>query len=208
MNILEGDYKDEQNKLAAPGAWIWLLEITTTGYSAPLRFTNNNSSLTWPTGSESVYTAIPLTMEDIEANLEGKFPECRLQIGELVLNSTLRTRVRATNGLIGSIIRMLVVHSSHLALTEAAIDESAEVLSCEVSTDVVTFVLGIPSLLNRRFPRDKYVPGFCRHKFTGALCQYVAAIYTDCDHTLADCKLRNNTRNYGGSPGIVGGMYG
>ena len=32
--------------------------------------------------------------------------------------------------------------------------------------------------------------------------------YTDCDHTLEACKLRNNTQNYGGSPGIVGGVYG
>ncbi len=37
----------------------------------------------------------------------------------------------------------------------------------------MTFTVGIPSLLSRRFPRDRYVAGFCRHKFAGALCKYV-----------------------------------
>ena len=213
----------------------------------------------------------------------------------------------------------MVVHSAHLSLTTPAIDESAEILSCEVMAEAVVFTIGIPSLLSRRFPRDRYVPSFCRHKFEGALCQYtqpnhtrtsaqmrfvagedtgVAGVrynrivcgtgnlvqyvfkyapgtraldpyrwalakdtgftvsgsqfndgfflanhyhhvyqiyvrvfmevdgarpfvaespsglvtiqlgYDKCDHTLEACALRDNTQNYGGSPGIAGGMYG
>ena len=326
MNKLESAYITEQNTLAAKGAWIWLLEITTAGQTPEtLRYTNNNQDITWPSTGVNLYTAVPFTVDDTEMSLDGKFPEYRLQIGELCLTSDLRTRIQATSGLVGSVVRMRVVHSMHLALTDPAIDESAEVLSAEITLDAVTLVLGIPSLLSRRFPRDKYVPGFCRHKFGGALCQYLTprlpdgtlrtatsnrtiftldvgtvegypvnriymesgnlvervfifarpigtrqgsdklalskdtgfmisgsahndgffvaenyyavngttvyvqteAVggralvketvlttvtltlgYNDCNHTLDACKLRDNTQNYGGSPGISGGVYG
>ncbi len=67
----------------------------------------------------------------------------------------------------------MVVHSDHLDLDTPAIDETAEVLGCEVTAINIVLTLGITSALSRRFPKDKYVPGFCRHKFGGGLCQYV-----------------------------------
>ncbi len=314
MDELNSAYIAEQNTLAAGGAWIWLLEITTSGYGTPLRYTNNNSNITWPSAGGNTYTRMPFNMDDIEASLDGKFGEFKLHLGDLALSGDLRTRISATAGLVGSIVRLRVVHSNHLDLTEPAIDESAEVLSCERMLNAVILPLGIPSLLSRRFPRDRYVPGFCRHKFGGALCQYVQPShtivatpvtfvlgesvnsiyvpqsdidlvtglfsyalpegteqganlalskdtgftvsgsvsndgffladnyyavtpnyvyvkkesaggraftaetvltgvtltlgYSNCDHTLDACNKRDNTQNYGGSPGVSGGVYG
>jgi len=325
MKTLDNSYITEQHKLATSGAWIWLLEISVIGTSMVLRYTNNNSAAGYITWNGNDYTNMPFTMDDVSASLEGKFPEYKLRIEDLSLTGALRTQVRATAGLVGSIVRLRVVHSAHLELTTPAIDESAEVLSCEVDLSAVTLTLGIPSLLSRRFPRDRYLPGFCRHKFGGALCQYTqptspdGSLYTatsnhviftldvgtvegypvnkiwmengdivnkvfmfaeprgeqrasgkwalskdtgfvisgsvsndgffvaenyyavtpttvyvrtaakggrpfteetvlttvtltlgydNCDHTLAACKLRDNTQNYGGSPGITGGVYG
>ncbi len=335
MNELNSNYITEQNKLATSGAWIWLLEIETptTAYAGnPLRYTNDNHAISagvfgrvWPTAGGDTYTTMPFNMDDVEASLDGKFGEFKLYIGDLALSGDLRTRVSATAGLVGSIVRLRVVHSNHLDLTDPAIDESAEVLSCERMLNAVVLTLGIPSLLSRRFPRDRYVPGFCRHKFEGALCQYLTprlpdgtlhiatsnnvvftpnlgtvegypvnniymenanlvnkvfvfaqppgtlqtlgrlalskdtgfiisgSLYNDgfflaenyyavnattvyvktedgggraftaetvltgvtltlgysnCDHTLDACKKRDNTQNYGGSPGISGGIYG
>jgi len=318
MNILDSSYIDEQTKIAGSGAWIWLLEIATPGRTT-LRYANNNSDIGWPLGiSSNTYSKLSITMDDISVSTSGEFPIHKLQIGDVDLDGGLRERVKVTAGLVGSTVRLIVVHSSHLDLLTPAIDEIAEVLNCEVTAEAVVLTIGVPSLLSKRFPRDRYVPSFCRHKFGGALCRYVqpdysltstairfttsgdyniiqqvisgslvsdvfsgapgepapipppaprarwkldadtvfevsgsvsnngwfvadashlitqsyvrvfneadggrafvaeapgASViiqlgYSDCDHTLEACKLRNNSQNYGGSPGIAGGMYG
>ena len=206
MDTLNSAYVGEQGKISAAGAWIWLIAISKSGYST-MRYANNNEDVSWPETTD-IYSAISFAMDDVTASLQGKFPEYRLSIGEVELDSVLRIAVKASGGLVGGTVRLIVVHSDHLTLTTPAIDEYATILSCEVTADAVVFTLGIPNLLSRRFPRDRYVPGICRHKFAGALCGYAASKYTDCDHTLGACKLRNNTQNYGGSPGVAGGVYG
>lgn len=310
-------YITESNKIASPYAWIWLLEITTAGYGTPLRFTNNNDDVVWPTVGGNTYSKMPFTVDDIQVSTSGEFPEYKLVIGDVNLSGALRTRVGASGGLVGSVVRFMVAHSNHLDLTTSAIDEYADVLSCELTAQAVVFTIGIPNLLSRRFPRDRYVPGYCRHRFEGALCQYEqpdysvvsnnvvfsspayaeghpvdqitvsgvdlitsvfrytlplgevegtgwalskdtgftisGSLYNDgffladnwyavysthvyvkreaesgkvftpetvltgvtiqlgynaCDHTLNACKFRDNMQNYGGSPGIIGGIYG
>ena len=316
MDILGADYITEQNKIASSGAWIWLLEITTLGQTT-LRFANNSSDVVWPSVGGDTYTRSSLLMDDLNITTSGEFPTYKLQVGEVGLTGALRTQIKATAGLVGSIVRLRIVHSDHLDLTTPAIDEASEILSCELTASAVIFTVGIPSLLSKRLPRDRYVPGFCRHRFAGALCNYaqpsfsltsssisfvpgvdqstpderynaiwvpdgglLAAVfnnapgaaqgskraldddtvfsilgsasndgwfiannfhavadtyvrvfveddggrafvdedagaditiqlgYSDCDKTLEACQLRDNTQNYGGSPGIVGGVYG
>ena len=199
---MDEQYELEQNKIASSGAWVWLLEVATTGQST-LRYVNNNDDVVW---GGNTYTKLPFTLDDLVVETSGKFPEFKLQVGDVDTGSTLRTRVRTLGGLVGSTVRLLVVHSGHLSLTTAAIDETSEVLRTAVAEAGVTFTLGIPSLLNRRFPCDRYVPGFCRHKYKGALCGYVGALES-CEHTLDACQDHTNTPNYGGSPGVVGGVY-
>lgn len=320
--MMDANYVTEQNKIASSGAWIWLLEIITPGLSpTTLRYTNDNARSAVPNQlniewNGYTYWSMPFTLDDVSMSTSGEFPEYKLVINELSLTGDIRSRVASNAGLVGSTVRLMVVHSDHLDLPTPAIDELAEILNCEVTADAVVFMLGVPSLLSRRFPRDKYVPSFCRHKFGGALCQYVqpaysrttsnisfipgavgvtgiqyntiqissgrliedvfrhapgaydgtaynltkdtgftvnGSLYNDgfflansrhavnelyvrvfmeadgarafveepagalitiqlgynaCKHTLGACKLRNNTKNYGGSPGITGGMYG
>jgi len=166
-------YVTEANKVSASGVWLWLVEITVAGVLLPLRYTSNNEDVTWLTNP---YTALPFTLDDVSMGTSGAFPEYTLQVGEVDLDSNLYTLIKSTDGLVGSRVRFMVVHSEHLTETEAAVDEYTEILSCELSAQVVTFKLGMPSLLSRRFPRDRYAPGYCRHKFGGALCQYVRPV--------------------------------
>ncbi len=315
MDILNASYIAEQNKIASSGAWIWLLEIATAGQTT-LRYANNNSNIQWPSGDPETYYTMSFSMDDLTVSTSGEFPTYKLQLDYVTLNSDVREQIKAVGGLVGSTVRLMVVHSAHLNLTTPAIDELAEILSCELTAAAVVFTIGIPSLLSKRFPRDRYVPAFCRHKFAGALCQYeqpenfisnttisfipgvagnpgeryntvwvnsgglLAAVfnhapgaaqganraldndtgftiresqyndgfflansyhavgdkyvrvfveedgareffeeasgeeitlqlgYDRCDHTLEACALRDNTQDYGGSPGIAGGMYG
>lgn len=306
-------YVEEQNKIASSGAWIWLLEIRTSP-NTQYRFANNNVEIDWDSGT---YLPISFTMSDIIESTSGKFPEYQLRIGHVAIGSGLHQSISTSGGLVGQTVRLMVVHSAHLDLTTPAVDELAEILNCEVTAEAITFTIGTPSLLSRRFPRDRYVPGFCRHRFKGALCQYeqpasntltsnnisfilggggvpgtrfntvqvasgglitdvfansgelnangdfalfkdtgftvsgsvsndgvflannhhhveqtrvrvfveadkarpfvteaagnlitIQLGYDTCDKTLSACALRDNTQHYGGSPGIVGGMYG
>ena len=314
---MDSNYLEESNKIASPYAWLSLVEITTTGYATPLRYTNNNSDVSW---GGNTYTRMPFRMDDVNVSTSGEFPEFKLEIGDVDLAGDLRTRVAAAGGLVGSTVRFMVVHSDHLTLTTAAVDEYADILSCELTNKAVVFTIGTPNLLTRRLPRDRYVPGYCRHRFEGSLCQYVQPSahpittdnivfsiveyaaghpvrkiavndkdlsyaffnyaepggtynrntkrlalakntgftisgttlndgffladnwyavqehivyvfteadggrvfydetvltgvtltlgYDKCDHTLEACRFRDNSQNYGGSPGIAGGIYG
>lgn len=316
---MDSTYVEESTKIASPHAWIWLLEITSAEYpNNPLLLTSDNDLVTW--NERGPYVPMPFTVDDLHISTSGKFPEYRLQIEDVNLTGTLRDDIQSTGGLVGGTVRFLIVHSDHLGEATPAIDEYADILSCEITAQAVIFTIGIPNLLSRRFPRDRYVPGYCRHRFGGALCQYeqppysqyyagnttfsvpvvpnpthppanlitiggsgniVTAIfshakptgkvadgrlalakdtgftisgsdsndgffladrwyhvypnriyvysedeggqvfkaevstgvtitlgYSACDHTLEACKFRDNTQNYGGSPGIVGGIYG
>ena len=164
-------YTTEANKIAAGGAWISLLEIGTTGYGN-LRYTNNNEDVVWPDPDGPVYEAMPFTVDDVQVSTSGEFPEYKIYIYEVDTAGGLRQRVAATRGLVESEIRLRIVHSDHLELPSAAVDETAEVLACEVTTQAIVLTVGIPSLLSRRFPRDRYTPSFCRHRFGGAMCRY------------------------------------
>ena len=303
---MDTTYLEEKNVIASSGTWIWLIEITLSGQTSTRR-TNNNETVSW--GGYEWHPAA-FAIDDINESTSGEFPEYRVQIDDADLSGSLRTRIQNYDGLIGETIRFRIVHSAHLDLTTPAIDESVEVLSCEVTAQSVIFTVGLPNLLGYRFPRDRYVPGFCRHKFKGGLCKYVTnrpvytsdgisfglyatkfslkdnnngfvdflkhfitpiqgtsaymlttdihiivsgsslnngtllaisnpnlPVYQDriyveafveteaagepiqlstvetftfdtCDHTLEACTERNNSINYGGSPGIVGGVYG
>jgi len=316
---MDSEYLKESNKIASPYAWLSLVEITITGYATPLRYVNNNENIDWPTVG-TTYTRMPFRMDDVNVSTSGEFPEFKLEIGDVDLAGDLRTRVAAAGGLVGSTVRFMIVHSDHLTLTTAAVDEYADILSCELTNKAVVFTIGTPNLLTRRLPRDRYVPGYCRHRFMGSLCQYEQTLYSKlslfmdfvegaaapaphylytenfslinyifqyaeprgymsgtnistqtwilskdtgfvisgsdyndgffladsrygvkhnqvfvvrgasygrtfvnepnspnvtitlgydkCDHTLEACRLRDNSQNYGGSPGIAGGIYG
>ena len=203
--MMEQAYLDEKNVIASTGAWILLLEIVQSNYST-LRYTNNNEKVNW---NGNIYQPVPIFVEDISTSISGAFPNFRIQIDDIDMSTgdTLRNRIKETDGLIGGTLRLMVVHSAHLSLTIAAIDESAEIIECELNAGSVILTLGISSTLTKRFPTSRNVPGFCRHKFRDALCKYGGTDIT-CDHTLIGCGNKNNLLNYGGSPGIVGGVYG
>jgi len=196
---MNAEYQEEKNAIATSGAWIYLLEIDLAGYST-LRYANNNEDIPW---NDHDYLAIPFTIDDVSASIKGEFPELTLRIGDVDPHSDLREQVKETGGLIGGTLRLLVVHSAHLSLTTAAIDESAEIIGCDLDNKSVNFTLGVTNFLSKRFPQGRYVPGFCRHRFKDALCKYDGTD-TKCDHTLTQCIEKSNSQNYGGSPGMIG----
>jgi len=174
---LESQYDGEKGKLSTKHAWLWLVEISKTGYDT-VRYTSDNAEnqilgignyIIW---GGAAYYACPIHMDDVSASLEGKFPDFKISIGDVDIGGRLRPNLSSAGGYVGGTIRIMVVHSAHLSLTEAAVDETATITGCEVRADEVVFTAGITSKLDKRFPRDRYTPGFCRHKFGGAMCGY------------------------------------
>ena len=182
-------YVTEANKVSSAGAWVWLLEIISTGYST-LRYTNNNDNVVW---NGNTYTRMPFRFNDVKVSTDGVFPEYKLEIAEVSLTGAILSRVHDTDGLPRSLVRLMLVHSDHLAVTTPAVEEYAEILSVELTTGVIVLNVGIPSLLNRRFPRDRYVPSYCRHMFGGALCQYVQPSYSITSNSVQFVELEGYT---------------
>ena len=210
---MDSNYIAESNEIASPHAWLWLLEITTPDYVDPLRYVNNSENVDWPTVG-TTFTRMPFRMDDIHVSTSGAFPEFKLEIEDVDLAGALRTRVAAAGGLVGSTVRFMVVHSDHLAndlvpITTAAVDEYADILSCALTNKAVVFTIGTPNLLTRRFPRDRYVPGYCRHRFEGALCQYTKQVFptghSRAGETVSYTSVNNvkfETTDYGDDPPV------
>ncbi len=191
----------EKNKISASGAFINLVQINITGES-PLRFAQNQSDVVW---GGNTYSAFPIQLGDVNESLQGRIETTIIKISNI--NRTLEPFLQAHDGAAGALVTLTVVHSDHLGESVPVVEDTFDVIETSADEQWVTFTIGGVSPFKRRFPRDRYISTICRHFFKGALCLYDGA-FTTCDHSLPNCQERENTPQFGGSPGIAEGVYG
>ena len=206
MLVLSSLITLEKNKLSSMGAWLLLATITLPDLTV-LRFVRNNENVTY---QGNVYTAIDFALEAIEQDLKGKLPSVSLRIGNV--GRVLQSYIEAQNGIGDSIVLLQAVNSSLLAEDFSLLDLTFEIQKTSVDSKYVTFELGVPSPLNKRFPLYRYSGAICNwaSRFKEAECKYIGA-ETVCDGQLVTCQTRiagDNTLNYGGFPGLGTGGVG
>ena len=191
----------EKNKIAASGAFINLIQLDISGESA-LRFAQNNEDVVW---GGNTYSAFPIQIGNVNESLQGRVGTTIIKISNV--NRTLEPYLQAHDGAVGASITLTVVHSDHLTESDPVVEEEFDIIEAQSDEDWVTFTVGSVSPFQRRFPRDRYISSVCRHFFKGVLCLYDGAD-TTCDHSLPDCRSKENEVQYGGSPGVAEGLYG
>jgi len=189
----------EKNKLASPWAWLWLLDIDITGEST-LHFVNNIENVTY---RGTVYNKCNFNMDWYNKSEPGRLSNLTLSITNADLINYILPYVDDYDGLVGETITRTPVNSKYLSIDMSAKAEEFVVTGCSAGEKWIAFVLGAPSMLNRKFPPSRYFSGYCRHvgKFKGVECGYSGAEST-CNGSPGDCEDRNNLARFGGQMGL------
>uniref|UniRef100_A0A6H1ZFP7 Putative tail protein n=1 Tax=viral metagenome TaxID=1070528 RepID=A0A6H1ZFP7_9ZZZZ len=189
----------EKNRLDSAEPWILLLDIWLKGASQSIPITANNQNVTWPSSGGTEYVAFPFELDDIEE--EGKaYTEFEMRIGNV--NQVMEAYMEADpDGGVGSTVIMSIVHGAHLDLPDAEVTYTVKCLDAYADSIWAHFVLGSDVPWQRRFPRGRIDPNYCRYKrFGGPRCQYTG-VNTVCDRTLITCRSYSNSNRFGGFPG-------
>jgi len=206
----------EKNKISSTGSWLILLAIAVPGYPMPLRLVNNNEPIEWPASSNELYSPFPFLIDDVVEDGQGGLPTFSIRVSNVT--RALIPYLEATNGLNGATVTLRIVHSGHLSITKAELEETVSVIGCGVDLQWVTIRCGAENPQRMRSPRGRYLKDHCRYGpkyvpglgfvpgFKGPLCGYVGD-ETSCNRSFARCKELGNGSRFGGFPGIDGGMY-
>jgi phage-related protein len=84
---------------------------------------------------------------------------------------------------------------------DAEVEHVYELIQPKTDSMWATFVLGASNPFRKRFPQGRILKNHCRYIFKDAWCGYSGG-ETECDKTLARCRVLLNSTRYGGFPGV------
>jgi lambda family phage minor tail protein L len=192
----------EKNKLHSDSAWIILLDIVIPGIPEPVQICRNSENITW---NGSKYTAFPFELGDVTEDNKGSLPSIELKVSNVA--RSMQYYLEKGGGGVKSTVILRVVNSKHLDVTNPEVEELFMVTSMKVDAKWVTFKLGVGYPSGARRPLRRLLKNFCPFKYKGIECGCMSSL-TTCNHNLADCRVRGNSKRFGGEPGIPsGGFY-
>lgn len=189
----------EKNQIASANPWLVMLEATLPD-ATKLYLVHNTEDITF---NSQVYTAFPFQIEIPKIGSKGELPLWTLRVSNV--SRLLMGYFEQQKGLIKSEVIIRFVNAGYLSENYTDLETIMEVLSSKADADWLTFSLGMPSPLRRRFPIYRYIAGHCSWDFKGIECAYSGAV-TTCEKTLNYCKTINNSRRFGGKPGMASNM--
>lgn len=193
----------DMHKIASAQAWLFALEIRIKDAAGiivdTLRVVRNDEDVTIDGQS---YIAAPFEISN-ESNL-GELPKVSVTIQDQL--RVLQVLLNDHTGAVGSAVDLKVVTPINgTANAQSEMVETFSILSTSVSDSVVQIELGAENPLRIQIPRRIQVRSRCSFHYKSAACGYTGALPT-CDLTLNGdngCAAHNNTKNFGGFPGLV-----
>jgi phage-related protein len=191
----------EKNKLVATDPWLLLLEITLPDTSV-IRLVANTEDITF---SGHTWTAFAFKLGEQGQSDDGKVQNLTIQVANPA--RALTPYIEAQGGLVGSQVRLMVVHAANLAEDYTALTLNYTIIASQVDEQWATFTLGAENPLRKRFPLYSALPLNCAwvSHFKGAECGYAGGDST-CAGTLIACRAKNNSARFGGRPGATGAV--
>jgi phage-related protein len=199
MKNLPSELLVEKNKLASANPWLLFMDVVLPD-DTKFYLVNNTENVTFQ-GQE--YTAINFDMDPTQEMSKGEIPTLSLMVSNVT--RILQAYLEELNGALGASVTLRVVSTAHLASDYSELELNYDSIGAEANDLWVTFTLGVPNPLRRRFPLYRYIANHCNWTYQAAECAYVGTLAT-CKRTLADCRLHANSRRYGGSPGLNGAV--
>lgn len=188
----------EKNKLSTPNPWLMTLDVTFPDASV-IYLVRNTENITFQTRT---YLAFPFMPPEIKEDSKGQIQSVQLRMSNVT--RILQGYLESQDGAVGAKIILRVVNAAHLTENYAELEMEFEVMEAFSDAEWVTFTLGAPNPMRSNFPQYRYLAGHCNWKFKSYECAYAGA-ETACARTLDACKALNNSRRFGGFPGLTGG---
>ena len=192
-----------KNMLASNDAWLLLVDISIpTVPATTVRLVRNNEDITF---EGNVYTAFPFDFAPMKTQKTGEIPTVSFKVSNVT--RALQVEVEDYDGLVGQEVTLYIVNSALLSENYTELTWVFTILTCSVSSEWISFGVGAPNPLRRRFPLNRYLSDHCVWRLGGAECKY-AGVDSTCKRTLSDCQSRtggSNSFNFGGHVGLGSG---
>ncbi len=200
MKNLPANIIIEKNRIATPNAWLILLEIVFTD-NTKFYLVKNTENVVFQTHT---YVALDFEIDPTKDTSQGDIPSITLRISNIT--RVMQYYVEALNGAINSLVTMHIVNSAYLAEDYSELDMTFNIIHSSCDPMWITFTLGAPNPLRRRFPLYRYIADHCIWTYMSRECNYTGEL-TTCKRTLIDCQAHNNQQRYGGFKGLSGGYF-
>lgn len=197
MEVLDSNLILEKNKLAGEQPWLILLEVELTD-TETIYLVRNTEDITF---GSTTYQAFPFEVDERNQVSQGEIPTLTIRVGNpnRTLQSYLEDYDGLVgNSITLRIVSLLSTITEDFDFTDSggfdfadgggfvfaesetgessiwtqAIAFTYEVLGCVADATWVTFTLGAPNPLNRRFPLYRYISNHCNWKFGERECNY------------------------------------
>lgn len=191
-----------KNKLASETAWLMLLEIKLPNDPDPICLVQNNENIIW---GGKTWLAYGFSLGEAKEDNQGSIPEITVNVDNT--SRDIEYYIQSGGGGTGAKVTIRIVLSTALDNAEPELEEYYSVTNTMVTEQYIQFKLGnaYPSRIRRPFGR--YMKNTCPFKYKGIECGCTSDL-ASCNHTLSDCRERNNSKRFGGFPGIPqGGLY-
>ena len=186
--------KREKNKLSTDSSFIVLVEIQLTDDT--IRLCYNTDDVYW---NGQLWQSFPMELGETGEDGSGSDPNVELKVDNT--SQALQFHVEEARGGVGLKVIIRVVNTKALDVAEPELEEHYAVQRCSVNQQFVSFTLGCEYSGRSIRPLNRYMKNNCRFKYKGIRCGATSSLET-CDHTLKACRERNNSKRFGGFPGI------
>lgn len=195
MLSLSAIAKQEKNKLSTESVFIVLLDIDLKDGDV-IRVCYNNEDITW---NGNLYQSFPFELGEVSEDTDGSDPSVELRVDNT--SRALSYYIESSGGAVNMPVVLRVVNTENLNSNEPELEESFVVQKTSIAEDFVTFTLGAEYSSRTRRPLNRYMKNNCPFKYKGLRCGYNGGLPT-CYHTLVDCRAHENSKRFGGFPGI------
>lgn len=202
MKNLPANLIIEKNKIATPNPWLILLDITLTD-NTKFYFVKNTENIFYGDPSQE-YTAINFEIEPTAETSKGEIPTVTLRISNVT--RIIQAYLEELEGCIGTTVVVRVVNVAYLTEDYTELEMTFDVLATNSDVNWVSFTLGAPNPLRRRFPLYRYIASHCGWSYKSAECGYDYETLETCERTLEDCRLHDNSKRFGGFQGLNGNV--
>lgn len=166
MKTLPANLILEKNKIASPNPWLVLLDITLTD-NTKFYLVNNTEDITF---NSQLYTAVPFQIEPTKQSGTGEIPTVTLRVSNV--SRLMQGYLEAASGGVDSTVLVRVVNAALLTENYSELEMTFNILSTDTDAYWVTFTLGMPNPLRKRFPLYRYIAEHCNWQFLARECNY------------------------------------
>jgi len=195
MRDLNATFITEKNKQENKPLFLYTI-YDYDGSDTNLYFCEYDTNVTF---DSQEYTKFPITHESIGENTKGQIDAVRIMLSNI---SRLIQAYLEDNDFRGKKVRILTVWADHLDDADAYTEDIFYIDSYSADQDNVVFTVTSKfDVLGVEIPARKYSRNYCGWKFKSTECGYLQD-ETECNKTLARCRVLNNETRYGGFPSV------